>query len=89
MGTGKPQLGLTTPSPQDARLVMRSLFPRVAFLTNALAGPCLPHTLFVLDPQLGVWVHTTTGSKQRAFEALAEHVAGRADTQSVLAAARA
>jgi len=68
---------------------MRTLFPRVAFLTNAFIGPCGVHTLFVLERQLGVWVHTTTSSKQRALDALAEHVAGRACTQSVLAAARA
>ena len=68
---------------------MRSLFPRVAFLTNAFGGQCGVHTLFVLERQLGVWVHTTTSSKQRALDALAEHVAGRACTQSVLAAARA
>ena len=80
---------LTTPHLQDPRLVMRRLFPRVAFLTNAFSGRSAPYTLFVLDRQLGVWVHTTTGSKQRAHEALAEHVAGRAGTHSVLAAARA
>jgi hypothetical protein len=68
---------------------MRTLFPRVAFLTNAFIGPCGVHTLFVLERQLGVWVHTTTSSKQRAFQALAEHVGGRASTESVVAAAHA
>ena len=82
---------LTTPSPQDvrARRVMRTLFPRVAFLTNAFNAPCGPKTLFVLERQLGVWVHTTTSSKQRAFQALAEHIGGRASTESVVAAALA